>query len=135
MKNNIPKMFRFGNIANSIYLGVGALFFVLGLILGIVGIVTENNALASSGWDMFGWGFYLALSAILCLIIVVGKQEKEALNPDNKSLAPFIVSGVFGIISSNPFYVIAAVFGIIVVSKENNAAEKEEPKQIEEPKE
>lgn len=121
MKNNIPKMFRFGNIANAIYLAVGALLFVIGLILGIVGAVGEQAALASAGWDMFGWGFYLALGAIVSFIVVVGNMEKRALKEDNNSLAPFIVSGVFGLVFSNPFYVIAGVFGIIVTSRENNA--------------
>ena len=135
MKHNIPKMFRFGNIANSIYLGVGVFVFSLSIVLLIIGAATNKPEITSAAWDLFKWGFYLALGAFLCLIIVIGKAEKQAADESNKSLSPYILSIVFGVISSNPFYVIAGIFGVIVTSKENNNENKEEPKQIEEPKE
>ena len=139
MKNNIPKMYRFGNLLNFIYLGLGGLFFVIGLIVGIIGAATEHPDVAKAGWDLLGWGIYLTLGAILCLIFVIGKAEKQAADENNKSVGPYVLGGVFGLIFTNPFYVIAAVFGIIVVSKENNAEPKEEAKEetkeIEQPKE
>ena len=134
MKNNIPKMFRFGNIANSIYLGVGAFAFSLSIILLIIGSVSGNPGLTDFAWKLFRWGFYLALGAVLCLFIIVNKAEKEVEKGATNN-SPYILSIVFGVISSNPFYVIAGIFGVIVYARENKGETKEEPKQIEEPKE
>lgn len=134
MKNTSRTMYNIGGIINVVYLGLGALLFVLGLILAIVGVATEDPSIASAGGTALGWGIYFLVSAILCFVFV-GKAKKELADGNSQNLTPFIITIVFGAISSNPFYVLAGIFGIIAESQEKNQKAKEEPKQVEEPKE
>ena len=134
MKNTSRTMYNIGGIINVVYLGLGALLFVLGLILAIVGVASEDPSIASAGGTALGWGIYFLVSAILCFIFV-GKAKKELADGNSQNFTPFIITIVFGAISSNPFYVLAGIFGIIAESQEKNQKAKEEPKQVEEPKE
>ena len=131
MKNNTPKMFRYGNIVNRIYFALSIVFLVAGLIAIIVDAVQENGQpTIDSGSKLFGYGIHLLVATILCNIFVIKKAEKQVEENYHGSLAPYINAIVFGIISFNPFYVIAGIFGIIL-----NAQNKNKPEQIEENKE
>ena len=135
MKNASKTMFNVGAIINIVYLGLGALLTVLGIILIIVGAVGGDEAILATGSSALGWGIYLLVAAILCFVFV-GKARKELANENSQNLAPFIITIVFGAISSNPFYILAGIFGIIAESQERNAKAEQEPKQVEEqPKE
>lgn len=129
MKNNTPKMFRYGNIVNLIYLILSILLLVLGFIMMIVGVVDDNQDTINDGAKAFGYGVHLLAAAILCNIFVK-KAQKQVKEDYYRSLAPFINAIVFGVISFNPFYVIAGIFGIVV-----NGQNKNKPEQVEENKE
>ena len=138
MKNASRTMYNVGGIVNVAYLALGAILFILGLILVIVGSVNNDAAVLSSGSSALGWGIYLLVAAILCFVFV-GKAKKELADENTQNNGPFIVTIVFGAISSNPFYVLAGIFGLIAESQERNGQaepKQEEPKQVEEqPKE
>ena len=129
MKNNTPKMFRYGNIVNLIYLILSILMLVLGFITMIVGVVDDNQDTINTGAKAFGYGVHLLAAVILCNIFVK-KAQKQIEEDYYRSLAPFINAIVFGVISFNPFYVIAGIFGIVV-----NDQNKNKPEQVEENKE
>ena len=129
MKNNTPKMFRYGNIVNLIYLILSILMLVLGFIAMIVGVVDDIQDTINTGAKAFGYGVHLLAAVILCNIFVK-KAQKQVEEDYYRSLAPFINAIVFGVISFNPFYVIAGIFGIVV-----NGQNKNKPEQVEENKE
>ena len=129
MKNNTPKMFRYGNIVNLIYLILSILMLVSGLIAMIIGVVDDNQDTINTGAKAFGYGVHLLAAVILCNIFVK-KAQKQVEEDYYRSLAPFINAIVFGVISFNPFYVIAGIFGIVV-----NGQNKNKPEQVEENKE
>lgn len=129
MKNNTPKMFRYGNIVNLIYLILSILMLVIGFIAMIIGVVDDNQDTINTGAKAFGYGVHLLAAVILCNIFVK-KAQKQVEEDYYRSLAPFINAIVFGVISFNPFYVIAGIFGIVV-----NGQNKNKPEQVEENKE
>lgn len=124
-------MFRYGNIVNLIYLIFSILLLVIGLIAMIVGVTQgeEGVKVVNDGASCFGYGVHLLAAVILCNIFVK-KAQKQVEEDYYRSLAPFINAIVFGVISFNPFYVIAGVFGIVV-----NGQNKNKPEQVEENKE
>lgn len=122
-------MFRYGNIVNLIYLILSILMLVSGLIAMIVGVVDDNQDTINTGAKAFGYGVHLLAAVILCNIFVK-KAQKQVEEDYYRSLAPFINAIVFGVISFNPFYVIAGIFGIVV-----NGQNKNKPEQVEENKE
>lgn len=122
-------MFRYGNIVNLIYLILSILMLVLGFIAMIVGVVDDNQDTINTGAKAFGYGVHLLAAVILCNIFVK-KAQKQVEEDYYRSLAPFINAIVFGVISFNPFYVIAGIFGIVV-----NGQNKNKPEQVEENKE
>ena len=130
MKNNTPKMFRYGNIVNLIYFILSILLLVLGFIVMIIGVVDDNQDTINTGAKAFGYGVHLLAATILCNIFVIKKAQKQVEEDYYRSLAPFINAIVFGVISFNPFYVIAGIFGIVV-----NGQNKNKPEQVEENKE
>lgn len=139
MRNNAKRMFRYGDIANLVYLIVFGIFIPLGILLLILGYAPDPDKvdLIKSGQDMLSWGIYMVVFNILARNLV--KNAKQELEDENnvKNIPPFIVSIVFGALSQNPFYVLAGIFGLIDESKQGEQKEeaKEEPKQVEEKKE
>ena len=71
------------------------------------------------------------MAGILCLVFV-SKAKKELADENNQNKTPFIITIVFGAIAGNVFYVLAGIFGLIADGQQGN---KQEPKQVEEPKE
>ena len=128
MKNTSRIMFNVGNIVTIVYLGLGALLSLIGIIIIIVGAVGGDGAVTAAGGSTLGWGIYFLVTSILCLVFV-GKAKKELADESTKNNTPFIITIVFGAIASNPFYVLAGIFGLIAESKQGN---KEEPKEVEE---
>ena len=130
MKNTSRTMFNIGNIVTICYLGLGALLFLIGLIVIIVGAVGGDPAITASGGGVLGWGIYFLVGAILCLIFV-GKAKKELADESTSNQTPFIITIVFGAIASNPFYVLAGIFGLIAEGQQGRA-NNEQPKEVEE---
>ena len=128
MKNTSRIMFNVGNIVTIVYLGLGALFTLIGIIMIIVGAAGGDASVTASGGSVLGWGIYFLVTSILCLVFV-GKAKKELADESTKNQTPFIITIVFGAIASNPFYVLAGIFGLIAESQQGN---KEQPKEVEE---
>ena len=135
MKNASRTMYNVGAIINIVYLGLGGLLTLIGIILLLVGGIGGDHGVLEAGAKALGWGIYFIVAAILCFVFV-GKAKRELADSSTQNNGPFIVTIVFGAISSNPFYVLAGIFGLIAESQERNQQQaKEEPKQVEEPKE
>ena len=138
MKNTSNTMYNIGRIFTIVELVLGPILFLIGLICVIVGYVVDpqDAPLISSGGSLIGWGIYFIVVSILALVFV-GKAKRELADEQTKNPSPFIVTIVFGAIASNPFYVIAGIFGLVAENQQGQPAEeaKEEPKEVEEPKE
>ena len=135
MKNTSRIMFNIGNIVTICYLGLGGLLLLISIICFIVGGVGDSPAATASGASCLGWAIYFLVGSILCLIFV-GKAKKELADESTRNNTPFIITIVFGAIASNPFYVLAGIFGLIAESQQGNQQPKEvEEKPAEEPKE
>jgi len=130
MKNTSRTMFNIGNIITIVYLGLGALLSLIGIIVIIVGAVGGDGPLTASGGSILGWGIYFLVTSILCLVFV-GKAKKELADESTSNKTPFIITIVFGAIASNPFYVLAGIFGLIAESQQGNSQPKEEDKKPE----
>ena len=133
MKNTSRIMFNVGNIVTIVYLGLGGLFTLIGLITLIVGGASSDPTIISAGSTLLGWGIYFLVTSILCLVFV-GKAKKELADESSKNQTPFIITIVFGAIASNPFYVLAGIFGLIAESQQGNSQPKEVEEKPEEPK-
>ena len=128
MKNTSRIMFNIGNIVTICYLALGALLSLIGFIVIIIGAVAGDGGAANAGGRCLGAGIYLLVTSILCLVFV-GKAKRELADESNRDNKPFIITIVFGAIGSNPFYVLAGIFGLIAESQQGN---KEQPKEVEE---
>lgn len=124
MKNASKTMFNIGHIVTIIYLILGALLAIIGIIVCIVGGVglaaaagdAEAEAAAAAavgaGGTCIGWGIYFLVTSIVCLILV-GKAKRELADESKSNKKPFIVTIVVGAIASNPFYILGGIFGLI----------------------
>ena len=136
MKNTSRIMFNVGNIVTICYLGLGGLLLLISIICFIVGGVGGDPDATKGGIRCLGWAIYFIVGSILCLVFV-GKAKKELADESNKDVKPFIITIVFGAIASNPFYVLAGIFGIIAESRQGQPqaqAVEAEPAKEEEPK-
>ena len=127
MQNASNTMYRIGRIFTIIELILGPIFFVIGLIVLIVGSVQDpqDGALMGSGGTLIGWGIYFIIVSILQLIFV-SKAQKELANRDNRNPTPFILTIVFGAIAQNVFYVLAGIFGLIADGQQGRGSEPKE---------
>ena len=124
MKNASKTMFNVGHIVTIVYLILGALLAVAGIITLIVGITTlglaggdaqaEAAAAATmgAGGTLIACGLYFVITSIVCLVLV-GKAKRELADESKSNKKPFIVTIVVGAIASNPFYVLGGIFGLI----------------------
>ena len=124
MKKASEIMFKIGNIFTFIYLALGVILFIV----GIVGVVGGAAALAAaagdqtaeaaaaaaigSGTSCIVLGIYFIVTSIVCLI-VVRKAQRELADESKANRKPFIITIVVGAIASNYFYVLAGIFGLI----------------------
>ncbi len=134
MKNASKTMFNIGNIVTIIYLILGGLLLLIGIIacaVGGVGLAAANGdaqaeaaaaAALSAGGGCIGWGIYFLVTSIVCLVLV--KKAKRELADESKSnKGPFITTIVVGAIASNVFYVLAGIFGLIAEGQQGQKAE------------
>ena len=127
MRNASSTMYRIGRIFTIVELILGPIFFIVGLIFAIVGGIKDptDAAMVSNGSSMIGWGIYLVVVAILCLVFV-GKALRELANRNDRNPTPFILTIVFGAIANNVFYVLAGIFGLIADGQDGR---QEQPKE------
>ena len=136
MKNTSRIMFNIGNIVTICYLGFGALMLLISIICFIVGGVSGDPSVTAGGATCLGWAIYFLVGSILCLVFV-GKAKRELADESTRNQTPFIVTIVFGAIASNPFYVLAGIFGLIAESQQGQPKQEPveaEPVKEEEPK-
>ena len=136
MKNTSRIMFNIGNIVTICYLGFGALMLLISIICFIVGGVSGDPSVTAGGATCLGWAIYFLVGSILCLVFV-GKAKRELADESTRNQGPFIVTIVFGAIASNPFYVLAGIFGLIAESQQGQPKQEPveaEPVKEEEPK-
>lgn len=124
MKNASKTMFNVGHIVTIIYLILGALLAVIGIVFLIVGLSTlaiaagdaeaEAAAAAALGaaGGLIGLGLYFVITSIVCLVLI-GKAKRELADESKSNKKPFIVTIVVGAIASNPFYILGGIFGLI----------------------
>ena len=124
MKKASEIMFKIGNIFTIIYLVLGAILFLIGLISSIVSgvalaaasgdeaAVAAAAAALGSAVGLIFVGLYFFVTSLVCLI-VVRKAQKELANEATSNKKPFIITIVCGAIASNVFYVLAGIFGLI----------------------
>ncbi len=124
MKNASKTMFNVGHIVTIIYLILGALLAVIGIVTLIIGAGAlavaggdadaERAAAAAvgAGGGLLGWGLYFVITSIVCLVLI-GKAKRELADESKSNKKPFIVTIVVGAIASNPFYILGGIFGLI----------------------
>lgn len=131
MKKASETMFRIGNIFTILYLILGALLMLIGIIVCVVGGIgvaaaqddaaaAAAAALLGSGGGCIGWGIYFLVTSIVCLILVK-KAQRELADESTQNRKPFIVTIVCGAIASNVFYVLAGIFGLIAEGQQGQA--------------
>ncbi len=122
MKKASEIMFKIGNIFTIIYLILGVVLFVVGIIssivagVALVGAPDEGAAAAAaalgSGIGLAFLGIYFFVTSLICLILV-RKALRELADESKANRKPFIVTIVVGAIASNVFFVLAGIFGLI----------------------
>ena len=131
MKKASETMFRIGNIFTILYLILGALLILIGIIVCVVGGIgvaaaqddaaaAAAAALLGSGGGCIGWGIYFLVTSIVCLVLVK-KAQRELADESTQNRKPFIVTIVCGAIASNVFYVLAGIFGLIAEGQQGQA--------------
>jgi hypothetical protein len=120
-------MFNIGNIVTVIYLGLGGLLALIGLLVIIFGGAFGEDEAAkaagiAAGSSVLGWGIYFIVTSILCLVFV-GKAKRELADESKSNKGPFITTIVVGAIASNVFYVLAGIFGLIAEGQQGQKAE------------
>ena len=131
MKKASEIMFKIGNIFTIIYLVLGAILFIIGLISSIVsGVaaaaattdaeVAAAAAALGSAVGLIFLGLYFFVTSLICLI-VVRKAQRELADESKANRKPFIVTIVVGAIASNYFYVLAGIFGLIAEGQQGQA--------------
>ncbi len=123
MKKASEIMFKIGNIFTIIYLILGGILFIVGIISSIVagvaaaGATTDAEVAAAaaalgSAISLIFLGLYFFVTSLICLI-VVRKASRELADESKANRKPFIVTIVVGAIASNYFYVLAGIFGLV----------------------
>jgi uncharacterized membrane protein len=133
MKKASEIMFKIGNIFTIIYLILGGILFVIGLIssiaAGVAAAAASSDAEVAAAAAALGsaislifLGIYFFVTSLICLI-VVRKAQRELADESKANRKPFIVTIVVGAIASNYFYVLAGIFGLIAEGQQGQKAE------------
>ena len=133
MKKASEIMFKIGNIFTIIYLILGGILFIVGIISSIVaGVaaaaassdaeVAAAAAALGSAISLIFLGIYFFVTSLICLI-VVRKAQRELADESKANRKPFIVTIVVGAIASNYFFVLAGIFGLIPEGQQGQKAE------------
>ena len=134
MKKASEIMFKIGNIFTIIYLILGGILFIVGLISSIAAgvalaaaagddaAIAAASAALGSGVGLIFLGIYFFVTSLICLI-VVRKAQRELADESKANRKPFIVTIVVGAIASNYFYVLAGIFGLIAEGQQGQKAE------------
>ena len=117
MKNTSRTMYNIGGIVNIVYIGLGALLILIGILAMVIGGTTgandaEKAAAIANGGSCLGWGIYFLVTAILCFVFV-GKAKKELADESTKNNTPFIIT-------------------IVCLIAESQQGKPQEPQQVEE---
>ena len=106
MRNARDLMVKIGKIFIFVFLGLGALLFVLGL----VGMFVDDFV---AGSGALGYGIWLLITNLVCLF-VIGKAEEIIFNGQDNVIKGSVIEIVLGFLSNNPFFILSGIFSIII---------------------
>lgn len=106
MRNARDLMVKIGKIFIYIFLGLGALLFVL----GILGMVLDG---LDTGAGALGYGIWLLITNLVCLF-VIGKAEEMIFNGQDNVIKGSVIEIILGVLSNNPFFILSGIFSIII---------------------
>ncbi|MBO4695640.1 MAG: hypothetical protein J5656_06995 [Clostridia bacterium] len=119
-------LIKIGKIINKVLIALGALLFVLGIIGFIVyAVVDDANYLAISAGDFLGNGIWMLIFNIVALSLI-NRFEAMVNNGQDNVIKGNVFILIIGVLSWNPLYIIAAIFGFIVKDDINKANQKKE---------
>ena len=135
MRNARETMMKIGRIWNIVFIAVGALCFVLGIVGVVLGAISDGDtqiALAASGGDLLGWGIWTLIANIVA-IILIPKANAIVFNGQDNVIKGSVFIIIIGVVAWNPFYILAGIFGIIVkdeINKESQEKKDAEPAEV-----
>ena len=117
MKNSSETMYKIGRIFSFVLLGIAALLLVIHTILMIVAFANGHTG-AGTGYigNMIGDSIWLAL---IIVVICLASKAINAMDQNEKEVAPHVTMIVFGALSCDVFYVLGGIFGIIAINQNN----------------
>ena len=121
MINARNTMLKIGKIINKVFIALGALLLVLGIVgFVLTAVLDDTNYLIDAAGDLFGNGFWMLLSNIVALCLI-NKFDGIVNNGQDNVIKGSILIIVIGVISWNPFYILAGIFGIVAKDDINKA--------------
>ena len=135
MRNAREIMMKIGRIVNIVFIALGALLMVLGIVGIVLGALSDGDtqiALASSGGDLLGNGIWMLIMNIVS-IILIPKANAIVFNGQDNVIKGSVFIIIIGVVAWNPFYILAGIFGIIVkdeINKESQEKKDAEPAEV-----
>ena len=134
MKDTAKLMYKIANIFNIILLVIMCILVVVGIIVAAVGGITggsdeEKVAAVASGVNLLVTGIVIGIFQIV--VIISAKKAIAKLNAGENSQTIHIIFLIFGIICTNIFYLLGAIFALVAINEDENKSTSEE--KIEEP--
>ena len=118
MRNARDIMVKIGRIFIFIFIGLGALLFIL----GIVGMFVDDFG---AGSGALGYGIWLLIANLVCLF-VIGKAEEIIFNGQDNVIKGSVIEIVLGVLSNNPFFILSGIFSIILKDEIDAEGKKKE---------
>lgn len=134
MRNARDLMIKIGKIVNIILLCLGGLLLILGIVGFVLAAADSNVALADSAGSSLGYGIYLIIANVIALI-VIKSAEKIIFNGQDNVIKGGVIEIILGVISNNPFYILAGIFSIVIKDEINKEAQAKPAEEVEAPAE
>ncbi len=112
MRNARDIMFKIGKIVNYVLIGLGALFFILGIVGLILGAADSESALVASGGSLLGYGIVLLITNLVVLFLA-GKANDIIFNGQDNVIKGSVFLIILGVVSENIFFILAGIFSIL----------------------
>lgn len=134
-------MLRVGRVYNIIVTAVAALIIFIGFVLTLTSAFGADSSSSVSSSTLIMTGLVLGAIQIVAKV-VVNKSQRDALYKAPSDKTPYILTIVFGAVSSNPFFIVCGIFGLIdsnqraqsqSTSSRSNQAKSIPPKREEKP--
>ena len=135
MRNAREIMMKIGRIVNIVFIALGALLMILGIVGIVLGALSDGDqqiALATSGGDLLGNGIWMLILNIVS-IILIPKANAIVFNGQDNVIKGSVFIIIIAVLAWNPFYILAGIFGIIVkdeINKESQEKKDAEPAEV-----